>query len=97
MPNIQKDIFLTKSDVEKIFQCSRLPLLTQQEKSNLIEKPIDTPEKTHGNSIRNEALRMELITTAEIFLKKFPEKCKSRLVNEATHLFILLQYFTFLN
>ncbi|ATM04490.1 hypothetical protein CRN15_00025 [Raoultella planticola] len=74
----QKDFFLTKSDVEKIFQRGRLPHLTQQEKSNLIEKPIDTPEKTHGNSIRNEALRMELITTAEIFLKKFPEKCKSR-------------------
>lgn len=74
----QKDIFLTKSDVEKIFQCSRLPHLTQQEKSNLIEKPIDTPEKAHGNSIRNEELRMELIKTAEIILKKFPEECKSR-------------------
>lgn len=54
----------------------------QQEKSNLIEKPIDTPEKTHGNSIQNEELRMEL-TKTEIILK-FPEECKkSKIINPA--------------
>ncbi|HHJ4620909.1 MULTISPECIES: hypothetical protein [Klebsiella/Raoultella group] len=74
----KKDVFLTESDVDEIFQRGRLSHLTQQEKSNLIKKPIITPRKTHGNSIRNEDMRRKLIKTAEIILQKFPEECKSR-------------------
>ncbi|MDX5627317.1 MULTISPECIES: hypothetical protein [unclassified Brenneria] len=72
------ELIITRMDVEKIYDYGKLGQSIP--KSGMIEnqKVPDEPKKAHGNKIRYEKNREDLLKAALFILNKYPQECRGK-------------------